>query len=164
MSSESPFSSEQDPRRRPARMALYVGTASILLGVVVLYLGYNGTATNTLIQAQIPYIVSGGLVGLALVVLGGIAIALHVLLQVQADFRVELAALRDAIGGAQSPFGAPTLAMQAPSANGSVMVAKGASSFHKPDCRLVSRAEEARPVPRAEAESAGLTPCRICKP
>lgn len=156
---------EPDPARRPARLALYIGGALIAIGLVVLYLGYNGAATNALPQAQTPYIISGGLLGVALMVIGAVTIALYVLLQVQADFRTELSALRESMETLSEAMAHQVFRPANPgSENGTVMVARGASSFHRPECRLVARAEHVKPLPRNEAEEAGLIACRICKP
>jgi hypothetical protein len=155
-----------DPGRRPARLALYLGGALILVGFVALYKGYDGAATNPLPQAQTPYVISGGLLGVALIALGGIIVALYVLLQVQADFRSELNAMRDSMETLSEAMSHRILATEpgGVSSNGPVMVARGASSFHRAECRLVARAEHVRPLPREEASRTGLAPCRICKP
>jgi hypothetical protein len=155
-----------DPARRPARVALYVGAVLLITGAIALYLGYNGAATNALPQAQTPYVISGGLVGVALMAVGGITVALYVLLTVQADFRGELHKLRESMellseAVSHQAFGTTN---GHGLAGGTVMVARSSSSYHKADCRLVERTEHARPMPRAEADREGLLPCRICKP
>lgn len=159
--------SEPDPALRPARLALYVGIALAAVGAVVLYLGYNGAATNSLPQAQTPYVISGGLLGVGLMVIGTVVIALHVLLRVQADFRAEIAETRRALEEIGESFARQAVlggTAATPSTNGTVMVTKSSSSYHRPDCRLVARAGHARPLAREEAGLAGLTPCRICRP
>ena len=157
---------EPDPAQRPARLALYLGAGLLITGAVVLYLGYNGAATNPIAEAQLPYVISGGLLGVALMVLGGIAAAVHVLLQVQADFRKELNTMRESMEQLSEAMSHQMFDGSAPSTNGHsiVLVTRGASSFHREDCRLVQRAEHVKPLPRDEADRSGLTPCRICKP
>lgn len=154
---------EPDPAQRPARLALYGGLALIAVGGVVLYLGYNGAATHPVPQAQTPYVISGGLLGIALMALGGITAALAVLLRVQADLRTDLSAMRESIERLADATAARTLA-GSPSANGTVLVTPEAGSFHRPDCKLVARAEHVRPSPRSAATDEGLAPCRVCKP
>jgi hypothetical protein len=159
---------EPDPARRPARLALYVGIVLLILGGIAMYKGYDGAAKNALVQAQTPYVISGGLLGLGLLALGGITIALHVIMSIQTDFRSELNSMRETMErlaeaisyqafGSQNGSG-PSLA------GGMVMVARGSTSFHRADCRLVERAGNAKPLPREEADREGLLPCRICKP
>lgn len=153
---------DEHPARRPARLTLYLGVTLLVVGAIVLYVGYNGTATNSVLPAQIPFIVSGGFVGLGLLVLGGIALAVYAVLAVQADFRQELRevqwAVRELAGAvARSP------AASSASPNG-VVAARGASSFHRPGCRIVRRAGQLRQLPRDEADRSGLAPCRVCEP
>lgn len=154
-----------DPAQRPARLALYLGVLLIAVGLVALYLGYNGVATNANEVAQTPYLISGGMAGLGLLGLGGISVAVFVLLRVQADLRRDLTDLRETVDSLTDAVGRQGYNGSnghAPSANGTVMVTEGSRTFHRPDCRLVTRAGHARPV--AKSETGGLTPCRICRP
>ncbi len=48
----------------------YLTTALILAGFLLIVLGWNGAASTRFVDAQLPYIVSGGLAGVALVVAG----------------------------------------------------------------------------------------------
>jgi hypothetical protein len=54
----------QQPVRR------LVGWACVVAGVVVLLLGYAGVTGTSLVAKQLPYLISGGLFGVALVVVG----------------------------------------------------------------------------------------------
>ncbi len=157
---------EPDPAQRPARLALYLGIALCAIGGIVLYLGYDGAATHALVQAQMPYVISGGLFGAALLVIGTVVIGLHVLLRVQADLRTELAETRRSMEEVAEAIARTSVLGSAlkVTTNGTVMVARGGSSYHRADCKLVTRAGGAKPIPREEAAQAGLVPCRICKP
>ena len=61
------------------RTGAVVATA---LGLIVLLLGYLGTAGTEYIAEQIPYLISGGLVGIALLTIGAV-------LWISADLRDE---------------------------------------------------------------------------
>jgi hypothetical protein len=63
-----------------------LGIAYCIGGFFLIFLGWNGAASYDREPAQIPYLISGGLGGLALVVLGSALIVVHSL---RAD-RVEL--------------------------------------------------------------------------
>ena len=53
-----------------------LGIGYCVAGIVFIFLGWNGAASYDRVQAQIPYLISGGVAGLALVVLGaGLIIA-----------------------------------------------------------------------------------------
>jgi hypothetical protein len=159
---------EPDPAQRPARLAMYLGVAMLALGAIALYLGYDGVAKHAVEVAQTPYLISGGIVGLALIGLGGVTLAVYVLLRVQGDLRSELRSMSVAI---ESLVDAMAAQVSYKTSNGSapvtgdlVLVARGTSTFHAAGCRLVDRSEAARPLPRSEAQKAGMTACRICKP
>lgn len=53
------------------RWLFAVGGALVVAGVVAVIVGYVGTSRTVLVSGQIPYLVSGGLLGLALVFVGG---------------------------------------------------------------------------------------------
>jgi hypothetical protein len=44
-----------------------VGVLLVVLGFIAMFLAWNGAAGKDYVQGQIPYLISGGLVGLALV-------------------------------------------------------------------------------------------------
>ena len=54
-----------------ARVLLTLGAVLMPLGVVLILLGWSGVSHTTDTFEQTPYVVSGGLLGLALVVAGG---------------------------------------------------------------------------------------------
>lgn len=47
-----------------------LGTGLCGAGILLVFLGWNGAASVDRIEAQFPYVISGGIAGLALVVLG----------------------------------------------------------------------------------------------
>jgi len=68
--------------RRPSmfahqRFVLTVAAALMVLGLSLILLGWIGAAHSTLIEEQVPYLISGGLLGLALAVIGGLTLFSH---------------------------------------------------------------------------------------
>ena len=53
------------------RWLFAIGGALVVAGVITVIVGYVGTSRTVLVSGQIPYLVSGGLLGLALVFVGG---------------------------------------------------------------------------------------------
>ena len=47
-----------------------LGTGLCGAGILLVFLGWNGAASVDRVQAQFPYLISGGIAGLALVVMG----------------------------------------------------------------------------------------------
>jgi hypothetical protein len=86
------------------RWMLVPGSILVFLGFVVMLLGWVGASRTAREIEQIPYLISGGLVGLALVVLGGLLLAstfwvavlrkLHTEAEARAQQPDEVAALR----------------------------------------------------------------------
>lgn len=53
------------------RWLFVLGGALVVAGIVSVIVGYVGTSRTVLVSGQIPYVVSGGLLGVALVFVGG---------------------------------------------------------------------------------------------
>lgn len=154
--------------RRTARLALYAGLVLTVLGLIVLYIGYNGAATHANQVQQIPYLVSGGFTGLVLVILGAAAMIAAVIILHESSLREGMAILNDSIQEmtealSHRAFGAPD---ETTPMNGQALVSvtRGASSFHRSECRLVAGKRTVKTLPRDEAERTGLLACRVCKP
>src|SRR3954462_14279920 len=109
------------------RLAGYIIT---LVGFLVIGLGYNGIAGSLLdVRAQLPYLLSGGFLGLAVVVFG-------VGLIINASAREDRSRLESVLLQLLEVQQAGGVATSVPAdANG--LFAAGAASYHRPDCRLV---------------------------
>lgn len=144
-------------QRNLGRLGGQLGVALCLLGFLVMFFGWNGAASSNFVPAQFPYLISGGLVGLGVVVLGS---ALVLVQNQRTDMaRLEAAVERVALaverqGGDAS---SPAAALQG-------YVVAGASSYHVPDCTLPEARTEAHLVPLTDIPGSGLEPCRVCRP
>ncbi|MDQ1703788.1 MAG: hypothetical protein QOF18_154 [Frankiaceae bacterium] len=140
-----------------------------VLGAVALFLGWYGVSGQALTAKQLPYLVSGGLTGIALVILAAVVLATD-------DIRRELARVSELerkINDLYALFAAD-LAAPAPAAGSPpapvgdgkhVFVALPAgSSFHRPDCALVANKRDVAAVDAATVRRRGLRPCRVCDP
>ena len=56
--------------RNLTKSPLYTAVALVALGFVLIFFGWNGAAGKDYTQGQIPYLISGGIAGLALVLCG----------------------------------------------------------------------------------------------
>jgi len=143
--------------KSPGNYGRALGYVIVLIGFAVIGLGYNGIAGSLLdIRAQLPYLISGGFLGLAIVSFG---VGLIINASARED-RSRLEGVLLQLLDAQQMGSAPTRVPS--SADG--LFAAGAASYHRPDCRLVDGREEVSYVTGAEAASRSLTPCRVCKP
>jgi hypothetical protein len=145
-----------------------LGLLIVALGLLAIGLGWNGMAGGggqvggvTLLQAQLPWLLSGGILGLALVVLGAAMMIVHnarndrARLENKLDELVNIVA-RSAMSSTQPYPGTPT------STQG--LFAAGGASYHQPDCRLVQGRDEIAYVTAEEVADRGLRACRVCKP
>lgn len=57
------------------RMLLFPGAFAVVLGFVFMFFGWYGASRVTREIEQLPYLISGGFIGLALVFVGGLLLA-----------------------------------------------------------------------------------------
>jgi hypothetical protein len=72
----------EESRQRPSifgheRFLITVAAALMALGVAVILIGWNGAANAVVVEEQIPYVISGGLLGVALATIGALALFSH---------------------------------------------------------------------------------------
>lgn len=140
-----------------------LGIGLALLGVLFLFLGWNGAASHDDVPAQFPYLISGGLVGVALVMIGSAYIIVDNQRRDRAQLQNTIAELRDAIDKlALAQLGSTANGGGTTQTDGGVVV--GPSAYHRPDCSLLEGRGAMPTVPIEEAERRGLTPCRVCEP
>jgi len=156
-----------------------IGGALVVAGVVAVIIGYVGTSQTILVSGQIPYVVSGGLLGVALVFVGGFLYFGHWMAMLVregrergAEDRNDLARLRDSIGELNDNV-AQLVGVLAGSAaragggggtrragGGGLVATASGTMMHRPDCAAVAGKSGLRKVSAAD----GLKPCGICQP
>jgi len=149
-------------RRGLAQLGGKLGLAVCLAGFFVIFLGWNGAASFNDLRQQFPYLVSGGVAGLALVLVGCTLVVVELVRRERAELQGAIEDLRVAIeasaGRSNGSARAPMLAVP------DGFVVAGSSSYHAGGCRLVEGRLDLEVVPREEAQERGLAPCRICAP
>jgi hypothetical protein len=136
-----------------------LGLLFCVAGLAVIWAGWNGAGSYNDIRKQFPYLISGGIAGLALVVIGA---ALMIIQSQRAD-RVQLEAnLTELRNILERMTGLPTSNGATPETESNLVVA-GPGAYHRPTCKLVA-GRELRKMTVQQAESAGLEPCRTCAP
>ena len=141
-----------------------LGMAICIIGFVTIFLGWNGAASFNDLRQQFPYLISGGIAGLSLVVLGAAFLVIESARAERAELQSSIEDLRRAIEGLGAASGNGHTAAATTIGEATDLVVTGSTSYHRPDCRLVSGREQATLVPRDAADEQGLTACRICKP
>jgi hypothetical protein len=134
----------------------------IVAGFVVLGIAWNGAAGVNCVDCQIPYLLSGGAVGLGLIIVGAGVLLFETGRRATSGLEQRLLALQEAIGaGGISPNGRAAGPAVAPSKEAVVV---GKSSFHTQDCRLVEGKSNLEYASMDEALARGLSACRVCDP
>ena len=143
----------------PGRLGGQLGIGLCLLGFVVIFFGWNGAASQDYAPGQLPYLISGGAAGLAVVVMG----AAMIIVQNQRADRARLEAVLERLAAAaERGTGHQAAATGAGSLGGYVVA--GGSSYHRLDCQLPEARDEAHLVPLEDVAGSRLEPCRACRP
>ena len=134
------------------------GIALAAIGLLAIGIGWNGAAGQLSILGQVPYVISGGLLGMALVVLGAAMLVVQNSREDRAALEAKLDLLAEAVleAGGRAKADAPQ--------DLSGLVVAGTASYHVPGCRLVDGREETTYLTPGEAVGRGLKACRVCQP
>ena len=174
MSDEPDVRDEPDPKLlwRWAGKATrpWIGWVFIGIGALLILLGYFGVSREAIVAKQIPYLVSGGIGGMFLAVLGAYFLSTQELRRDSGRLdRLEqmVEELHQAL--LRRPD-APDLTALA-STNGAakasparkVFTTDGSDLFHRQGCSMVDGKEPAELTPAA-ARKRGLRPCPLCTP
>ena len=134
-------------------------------GFAIMVLGWYGAAHTPFVFEQIPYLISGGLVGVGLMVAGGLLYIGSWLARLAEQERDDTAKVRELIAGLRVDLQTRlTDGSGTPSSNGhaSAYVATPTGTmYHRPDCSVVAGRDDLRPADPDDPES---IPCRICNP
>jgi hypothetical protein len=168
---------EPDPRELwrwvGAAVRPWLGWILIGVGALLMLLGYLGVSREALPGKQIPYLVSGGVGGMFLAVLGAYFLGtqelrrdsgrLDRLEQMVEELHRALLRRPDAPDVTVRPNGSGDSTAQAAAPARRVVAAEGADLFHRPDCPIVEGKDTSTLTPAA-ARKAGLEPCPACAP
>ncbi len=176
MPDDAPRRDERDDEPDPrlvwrwvgAAVRPYVGWICIGAGALLMLIGWFGVSREALPAKQIPYLVSGGIGGIFLAVLGAYFLGTQEMRNDSGRLdRLERMveelhqALLDRPDAPLAPEPASTNGDRAP-ARRVVAVADG-ELFHRRDCALVA-GKDAEPLTPFAARKQGLRPCPACTP
>jgi hypothetical protein len=150
------------------RLQLIIGGALAVLGLVAILIGWMGASKTGFEFEQIPYLISGGLLGLALCFLGGFVYFAYWVTRLVRESRAQsdrAAELLDRIAETLDGSGVARNGSRSRKviAGGSVefYATKGGTFFHTADCAALRGRDKLRKV---TPKTPGLEPCRICDP
>jgi hypothetical protein len=149
------------------RWLLVAGWVLLPLGVVLIVLAWYGAANTTRVWQQVPYAISGGLLGLGFVIAGGFGYFAYWLTKLVEDGRRQSAeAMRMAERSAESlerieaALTGGAVARRA-NPNGMLVTTRRGNMAHRPECPMVAGKKDLR---RVSPSTRGLRPCLICEP
>jgi hypothetical protein len=157
--------------RLEERILMVIGGVLAPLGLIIVLLGWWGAAHSPYVFEQLPYVISGGLLGVGLIFLGAFLYFAHWMTQLVKEHRVQSAAVLDALERLQQELGrqpAPHAAHAAVvSTNGThdgaavtLVATERGTMAHRSDCVVVAGKDGLRLV----APGDGLAPCKLCDP
>jgi hypothetical protein len=160
-----------------------VGWVLTGLGVLLLLIGYLGISREAIVAKQLPYLISGGIGGLILVIVGAVFLGTEDLRRDSGRLdRLELmvAELHQALlvrldaEGQPLPAAVPYGSNGNGSGNGRVDLASttamglvalpSAKTYHRADCSMVAGKESVTAVTADAARRRSLEPCKMCEP
>lgn len=145
----------------------FVGWTLAGLGALSLFLGWYGVSGQSLTAKQLPYLVSGGLTGIGLVVIAAVFLATD-------DVRKQMGRLDEierkvddlyallVVDADADASDSSTPARTAPA--GRFLALPTGTSYHLAGCALVAGKANAKPVDARAIKNRGLKPCRVCDP
>lgn len=141
-----------------------LGIAYCIAGFVLIFLGWNGAASYNRSFEQTPYLVSGGIAGLGLIVLGAALIVAQSLRHDRVELRGSIDDLRAAVQQLADGGGGVGPVVRTGGGTGGDTVVASSASYHRPTCRLIQGQAGMTTMTAAEAAAGDLDPCRICDP
>ncbi|HEX2057234.1 MAG TPA: hypothetical protein VHI71_02600 [Actinomycetota bacterium] len=137
-----------------------LGLLFVTAGFVVIGKAWDGAASINFSTGQFPYLLSGGFMGLALVVTGCTLLLLSTV-------RGEREVMSQKLDEVTKLLSRSLTRMQA-SSNGlpgsGEQVVAGETTYHRADCKILQGKPGLAPVTLEQAAAEGLSPCRVCQP
>ena len=150
---------------RRVRMSRVLGLLFVVAGFVIIGFAWNGAASKVRVDSQFPYLLSGGFMGVGLIVVG-------VVLLLLATIRAERQILTDKFDEMNRllsrNLGRLQVSANQAESNGfpgsADQVVAGTDLYHRPDCRILVGKKGLTTISVAQAIAEDLEPCRACDP
>jgi len=161
--------------RRRASMAptdrwlAIAGGVLMPLGVILVLIGWYGAAHTTRLFEEIPYLISGGLLGIVLSTIGAALYFGYWLTRIVAgerqmiDVLARMEARLDAAATEGNGTGAATAGAAVAGAAGTFVATRTGSMFHRPDCPVVADRPQSE-LRTVKLPARGRSPCKLCAP
>jgi hypothetical protein len=156
-------------RGEPEYYLFLAGSILTPFGLLLTLIGWYGAAHTPFVFEQIPYLISGGLLGLGFVFAGACGYFAYWIAKLVAQQRADTERVVDALSRLETllaaapaaPAAAPRVAAPQPAANGTFYATPSGSMLHTRDCVVVAKRTKLRTV---TARTPGFEPCGLCNP
>jgi hypothetical protein len=148
------------------RILAVVSAVLLPLGLAVIILGWYGAAHTPYLFEQLPYLISGGLLGLGLAIVGGLIYFGSWVARTSAQQQAQTAEVAELLreirdGLLQAPAPAPRRAGSGGNGKAPFVATARGGMLHRPDCAVVAGRDDLRSI---SASGDGLKPCALCNP
>jgi len=139
------------------------------LGVILVFIGWYGAAHTTRLFEEIPYLISGGLLGIVLSTIGAALYFGYWLTRIVAGERqtIEvLARIEAKLDGAAAEGNGVASAPRAAAAStpaGTFVATRTGTMFHRPDCPVVADRPKGE-LRTIKLPATSMSPCKLCSP
>ncbi len=150
----------------------YAGWLFYGCGALLVIVGYLGVSGESIVAKQLPYLISGGIGGVLLAILGGYFLGIEELRRDGGRLDRMERQIEELHRALLERPDAPAVSVDQPSrppgSNGhrtsrQVLVVESGASFHRADCTLVA-GKPSEALDPADAASRGLRACPVCEP
>ncbi len=147
---------------RRVRLGRLLGLLFLTAGFVLIGKAWDGAASINFAQGQIPYLLSGGFMGLGLIVTGATLINVSTVRAEREITTKQFDEMIRLLGRNLNRLSISANGAAGASVGGQVVA--GATRFHRIECRILEGKEGLSTVTVEQAEGEGLEPCRVCSP
>lgn len=147
---------------RKVRVGRLTGLLFVAAGFVIIGKAWDGSANLNSVPGQVPYLLSGGFMGLGLIVTGSVLLFLSSL---RAEREVMVTRFDEMTRLLSRNLGRMTISSNGSSSSGQmVTLAPAGEAYHQADCKVLDGKEGLSTVPVEVAMMEDLKPCRACDP
>jgi hypothetical protein len=161
----------------PPEIRSLVGYAALVIGAVLLFLGWYGVSGSANVAEQVPYLASASIPGAALIIAGAVLMASdqtrrsneRAAQMVEALYRLLTEAVNDDDDRSQvdrlhTRSAAPASETLDPGGGATLVQVGGGNRFHRPECALVDGKADLETVGERDIAERRLSACPICDP
>jgi hypothetical protein len=145
------------------RWLAVAGGVLMPLGVVLVLAGWYGASHTTRLFEEIPYLISGGMLGIVLAAIGAALYFGYWLTRLVAGDRQIVEALARIEARLDASPGNGSAASASGAAAGGFVATRTGTMFHRPECPVVADRPE-KELRSVSLPASGMAPCKLCAP